>query len=154
MGAVDWRIVGVVGNEPDMPFSLRKVFTVASSSSNAATMSPFSAVCCSRTTTKSPLQMAASIIESPCTSSMKSLPVPVSRTGRRMTSSTCCSAVIGAPAAIAPTSGTSVDARNDADWASGNGLTSTAVGEPSTTSMARPLFGSLRMHPLDSSTLS
>ena len=44
--------------------------------------------------------------------------------------------------------------RSGADWASGNGLTSTAVGEPSTTSMARPLFGSLRMHPLDSSTLS
>ena len=55
-------------------------------------------------------QIAASIIESPCTSSMNKLPVPVSRTGNLMTSSTCCSAVIGTPAAIAPTSGTSCKA--------------------------------------------
>src|SRR5690606_19012043 len=44
--------------------SLRlKVLTVASLSSRAATMSPFSAVCSLRTTTQSPSQMAASIME-------------------------------------------------------------------------------------------
>ena len=81
-------------------------FTVASPSSIAATMSPFSAVCCDRTTTQSPSQIAASIIDSPTTFSMNSSPLPTSWRGSGKTSSICCSAVIGMPAAIRPTSGT------------------------------------------------
>ena len=47
--------------------SLRlKVLTVASPSIIAATISPFSAIGCWRTTTQSPSQIAASTIESPC----------------------------------------------------------------------------------------
>ena len=49
---------------------------VASLSSIAATISPFSAVGCCRTTTQSPSQIAASIIESPTTRRRKSVPSP------------------------------------------------------------------------------
>lgn len=115
------------------PLSLRKVLTVASSSSSAATMSPFWAVFCSRMTTKSPSQIAASTIESPCTSSMNRLPVPVRRSGSRMTSSTCCSAVMGTPAAMRPTSGTSRDAVMDSGLSCGSGngtMVAVGVGAP------------------------
>ena len=69
-------------------------------------MSPFSAVSCRRTTTQSPSQIAASTIESPVTRSMNSSPSPVRRRGIAMTSSTCCSARTGPPAAMRPTQGT------------------------------------------------
>src|SRR5215218_2215924 len=69
-------------------------------------MSPTLAVGCWRTTTQSPLQIAASIIESPLTSSMKTSPSPTSSRGSGKNSSTACSARIGPPAAIRPTSGT------------------------------------------------
>ena len=78
----------------------------STSSIMAATISPLAASGWERTTTQSPSQIAASIIESPCTSSMKSSPSPVRRRGRAMTSVTSCSARIGAPAAMRPTSGT------------------------------------------------
>ena len=55
-----------------------KVLTVASLSSSAATMSPLIAVGCCRTTTQSPSQIAASIIESPLTSSRNIVPSPIS----------------------------------------------------------------------------
>ena len=42
---------GLCGISQTWPFSLRKVFTVASSSSRAATISPLTAEFCSRTTT-------------------------------------------------------------------------------------------------------
>src|SRR5699024_10893680 len=58
---------GLWGSSQVCPPVCLKVFTVASSSSSAATMSPLSAVGCWRTTTQSPSQMAASIIESPTT---------------------------------------------------------------------------------------
>ena len=65
MVAVDRAEVGVVWQQPPCRPLRLKVFTVASLSSIAATMSPLSAVGCCRTTTQSPSQMAASIIESP-----------------------------------------------------------------------------------------
>src|ERR1700689_3207465 len=52
------------------------VLTVASPSSMAATISPFSATFCSRTTTQSPSVIAALIIESPTTRSRNSVPSP------------------------------------------------------------------------------
>src|SRR3954447_22164908 len=54
----------------------------------AATISPFSAVGCCRTTTQSPSQMAASTIESPTTLSRNSEPSPTSWRGSGKTSST------------------------------------------------------------------
>ena len=83
-----------------------KVLTVASLSSSAATMSPLIAVGCCRTTTQSPSQMAASIIESPSTSSRNIVPSPTSWRGSAKTSSTRSSARIGPPAAIRPSTGT------------------------------------------------
>jgi hypothetical protein len=80
--------------------------TVASPSIIAATISPFSATGCRRTTTQSPSQIAASIIESPTTRRRNSSPSPTSWRGRGKTSSTTCSARIGPPAAIRPTTGT------------------------------------------------
>lgn len=88
------------------PSRFWKVFTVASPSIIAATISPFSATGCWRTTTQSPSQIAASIIESPCTCSMNNSPFPVSLRGSGKTSSTSCVARMGAPAAIFPTKGT------------------------------------------------
>ena len=82
------------------------VLTVASLSSIAATMSPLSAVGCWRTTTQSPSQIAASIIESPTTLSRNSEPSPTICLGSGKTSSTTSSARIGPPAAIRPTTGT------------------------------------------------
>ena len=61
-------------------------------------------------TTQSPSQMAASIIESPTTFSMNSVPSPTSSRGSGKTSSTACSARTGPPAAIRPTTGTYVGA--------------------------------------------
>ena len=65
-------------------------------------MSPFSALGCWRTTTKSPSQIAASIIESPLTWSEKSVPWPTSSRGSGSTSSIDSSARIGPPAAMRP----------------------------------------------------
>ena len=102
---------------------------------------------------------AASIIESPCTSSMNRFPVPVSRSGRRMTSSTCCSAVMGTPAAMRPTSGTSRDSMIEAlsPCFAGKGRMAAAWGEgasSSTSSMARPLLAFMRMRPLSANACS
>jgi len=83
-----------------------RVLTVASPSIMAATISPFSALSCWRMTTQSPSAMAALIIESPATLSMNRLPSPTSWRGSGKISSICCSARIGPPAAIRPTSGT------------------------------------------------
>ena len=59
-----------------------KVLTVASSPGMpATTMSPLSALCCWRATTKSPSRMPASIIESPRTRSMNRSPSPVKSAG-------------------------------------------------------------------------
>ena len=70
------------GSSQVWPSRWRNVLTVASSSSRAATMSPLTASPCRRTTTQSPSQMAASIIESPATLSMKSSPWPTSWRGQ------------------------------------------------------------------------
>ena len=83
-----------------------KVFTVASPSIMAATMSPFSATGCCRTTTQSPSAIAALIMESPTTLSRKSVPSPTICLGSGKMSSIASSARIGPPAAIRPTSGT------------------------------------------------
>ena len=56
----------------------------------AATISPFSAIDCSRTTTRSPLAIPAPVIESPATLSMNSLPAPTSLRGSQKVSSTIC----------------------------------------------------------------
>ena len=82
------------------------VLTVASPSIMAATISPFSATCCWRTTTQSPSAMAALIIESPTTFSRNSVPSPTICLGSGKMSSMCSSARIGPPAAIRPTMGT------------------------------------------------
>lgn len=58
------------------PSRRRSTLTVASPSSIAATISPFSALFWERTTTQSPSQMAASIIDSPETLSMNRSPLP------------------------------------------------------------------------------
>ena len=69
-------------------------------------MSPFAAVGCWATTTKSPSRMPASIIESPRTRSMNSSPSPVKSAGTGSSSSTFSSASTSVPAATSPTSGT------------------------------------------------
>ena len=94
------------GSSHTWPFSRLKRLTVASPSSIAATMSPFSATGWRRTVTQSPSQIAASIIESPTTFRTNSSPSPTSCRGSGKTSSTDSSARIGPPAAIRPTSGT------------------------------------------------
>ena len=66
-----------------MPVPRLKVLTVASPSIMAATMSPFSATGCWRTTTQSPSQIAASIIESPATLSRNSVAVADELAGQR-----------------------------------------------------------------------
>ena len=60
---------------------------------------------CRRITTKSPSRMPASIIDSPRTRSRKLSPDAVSISGTAISSSTCCSASVGAPAAIRPSRG-------------------------------------------------
>ena len=139
------------------PLRLR-VFTVASSSSNAATMSPLSASDCCRTTTQSPSQMAASIMESPRTSSMKNVPFPTSCLGREKTSSTCSWARMGPPAAILPSRGVSTASGREVWVCSGSGSSGAgASGETVSgrvTTMARGRFGLRRMKPAFSSTFS
>jgi leucyl-tRNA synthetase len=97
---------GLCGISQTWPSLFLNVFTVASPSIMAATMSPFSASGCCRTTTQSPSAIAALIIESPATLSRNSVPSPTSCRGSGKTSSTDCSARMGPPAAIRPTSGT------------------------------------------------
>ena len=97
---------GLCGISQTCPSLRLNVFTVASPSSMAATISPFSASSCCRTTTQSPSAIAALIIESPLTLSRKSVPSPTSCLGSGKMSSTYCSARIGPPAAIRPISGT------------------------------------------------
>ncbi len=93
---------------------------MASPSIIAATMSPFSATGWRRTVTQSPSQIAASIIESPLTVRANSSPSPTSWRGSGKTSSTVCSARIGPPAAIRPTSGTyEVEGRPEVSAAAG-----------------------------------
>ncbi len=138
------------GRSQTWPSSRLKRLTVASPSSMAATMSPFSATGWRRTVTQSPSQIAASIIESPTTFRTNSSPSPTSWRGRGKTSSTDSSARIGPPAAIRPTNGT-YDAA---------GLPAVSVGctdedwsEPRT-SYARGRCGSRRRKPLRSSAIS
>lgn len=69
------------GRSQTWPSSRLKRLTVASPSSMAATMSPFSATGWRRTVTQSPSQIAASIIESPTTFSTNSSPSPTSWRG-------------------------------------------------------------------------
>jgi hypothetical protein len=104
-------------------------------------------VLCERTTTQSPSQIAASIIESPTTCSRKRSPPPTSRSGRVKTSSTCSSAVIGMPAAMRPTSGTATEFGAISTGSGGAGVSS-ASGI--TTSIARGRLGSRRRKPLRS----
>src|SRR5699024_1147145 len=131
-----------------------KVFTVASPSIIAATISPFYAVLWERTTTQSPSQMAASIIESQTTCSRKSSPSPTSRWGRVKTSSTCSSAVIGTPAAILPTRGTLTEFGTICGSGAEGGGAGASSASGITTSIARGRLGSRRRNPLRSSDCS
>ncbi len=144
---------GLCGMSQMWPSRWANVLTVASPSIIAATISPFSAVGCERTTTQSPSQIAASIIDSPTTCSRKRSPSPTSRSGSVKTSSTCSCAVMGTPAAIRPTSGTGTE--GPAMTSAGSASCSGAPSSPGmTTSIARGLRGSRRRKPLRSSTWS
>ena len=138
------------GRSQTWPSSRLKRLTVASPSSIAATMSPFSATGWRRTVTQSPSQIAASIIESPTTFRTNSSPSPTSWRGRGKTSSTDSSARMGPPAAIRPTSGT-YDAAGLPVVSVG--CTEAAWSEPRT-SYARGRCGSRRRKPLRSSAIS
>ena len=138
------------------------VFTVASPSIIAATMSPLSATFCCRTTTQSPSQIAASTIDSPTTLSRNSDPSPTSSRGSGKTSSTACSARIGPPAAIRPSTGTNVGVGRLStsptaavpSAVSGAGLLKSTMSSSPRTSTARGRFGSRRRNPLRSSARS
>ena len=122
--------------------SLReKVFTVASPSIIAATISPLLQSFCARITTKSPSQIAASTMESPTTLSMNSSPSPTMEAGKGRSSSTFCSANIGPPAAMRPTRGT---------LCVRSGEISSNLSSGVSTSSARPREGSLRIQPFAS----
>ena len=127
------------------PFLREKVLTVASPSIMAATISPLLQSFCERMTTKSPSHMAASIIDSPTTLSMNRSPEPTRDSGRGKVSSISCSAVIGPPAAMRPTSGMYFVLSTGATLSASPG---------SNTSSARPRVGSRRMKPFFSNSSS
>jgi len=86
--------------------------------------------------------MAASIIDSPTTFNMNNSPLPTIEAGNGIVSSIDCSAKIGPPAAIRPTSGI---------WRERSAIT---LESDSTTSSARPKEPSRRIKPASSRALS